>query len=588
VASYWPSHVIDYTWALEDVMPKYLTKVQALGSRVLNDLYTVPANPAQPTIMWVGQDLGRLQADPIITVAATIRHASVVRTLEHASTGDSSWRTHTVGASYFRGLNLLRRVFFGERQVSGNWKPYTRISVYGTVHPIPAGTSVHQTLTGHGGWQPGTPAIGSMPVFSTDYGGGIYGTSFEGLRRFVNDLVSANGTAFMTYRKDGGGRQNRCYISNIEVSSTKISYSVHLTHHFLPIGPGNIATWDYSVVIHWTDSGEVVIYMPGIASWSYIQGFVQTNVTSRIRTTFTQKFDDVIPLSSGSFIRKIIALSHHSILTARPGLNRTQGTAIRMMLGDVSRNFETFYESPGIPSLFETIIAWPSDIVKVFGSTKRVAERVLLLIEAISGGVLAWSFAISPTIASVKDALGDVKKLQRKYEDTLSYSSESDPFSGLPESLKRFVLIEGLLESDVLDYRITFHSEVAMRITNSFIVSYTSKLLNKAKALGLQPDPKIVWQVQPFSFVVDWFITISQFIDDATGFSSSYSSPLSTLGHSVFVEVTTKLGWTYAVYIRSDNTTDPLDLVPDAWNKASGLPPISIPLFISILCGMTR
>lgn len=570
-------------------MPNYLTKVAALGSRVMNDLYTVPANPSQPTFMWVGQDLARIQSDPIITVAATIRHHSVTRTIEHASTGDSSWRTATRDNTYQRGLSMLRRVFFGERQVSGNWKPYTRISVYGTLHPLPSSSILHSLLTGFSNWQAGTPNIGSMSIQTVNYGGGVYGTSFESLRRFVNDLVLSWGTSFMTYRKDSGGRQYRCYISNLEASSTSISYSARVVSNFQPImANDNYYTIIYTVRINRQKSGEVTFGLGSISSWSYVQGGITTSVTSRLRNGFTQNFSDIVPPSEGIYIKKLSMLAHHSVLGARPGLNRTQGVAIRKMLGDVSRNFETFYESPGLPALLVTILDWPKQVYEVFGSTRSLPQRALLLIEAISNGVLAWSFAISPTIKSVKDALGPLKALERKYEDSLSYSSEVDQFSGLPETLKRFILLEGMLESEVMDFRVTFHTETAMRITNDLIVNYTSKLLGRAKALGLLPDPKIIWQVQPFSFVFDWFIPMSQYIDDATGYFASYSSPIRTLGHSVFVEVTTKEGLTYAVYIRSNNSTDPLDLVPDAWNKASGLPTIAIPLFLSNLIGLGR
>jgi hypothetical protein len=196
-----------------------------------------------------------------------------------------------------------------------------------------------------------------------------------------------------------------------------------------------------------------------------------------------------------------------------------------------------------------------------------------------------WKFAAEPTLKSARDAINKAKYLQRKYESSLFWTSETDAFASLEQSLQDFILIDSLTAGDVESYQLTLHTEVALCMTNEFIARYFGGLLGNARRLGIVPEPKVLWQLQPWSFVFDWFIPMSQYIDDSQQYFASYNSPISTIGHSVYVRVETKAGWSYAIYIRSNNSVEPLDLVPQAWNKSSGAPAIAIPLAIVTLLG---
>lgn len=58
-----------------------------------------------------------------------------------------------------------------------------------------------------------------------------------------------------------------------------------------------------------------------------------------------------------------------------------------------------------------------------------------------------------------------------------------------------------------------------IRAVYSMLVSMTSPVLASAEKLGLTNPASIAWELVPFSFVVDWFIPISTYIQNITAFS---------------------------------------------------------------------
>jgi hypothetical protein len=455
--------------------------------------------------------------------------------------------------------------------------------VYGYVNQPLNGASTIFGLTGFGGFQPGFPDIGAYPIEYHSSNGLNVIMTFEGLRKYAYYVLDHAGSSFTTFRKDADGRNNHADVVGLTVTSNRISYSVSVRHRNLP-NHINGLNFSYTVNIFLDDDGVVTAACDGIQRY---EGVGLASGLNKLQPRYKQHLNVVLDLPH-NYLRHVILHSKHSIAKAAPGLSHTQSKAIGKMLTEVSRNLESLVESPGIPALLTGLLSWPAEAIENFIVARSLVTKCYVVIEALCRGILTWKFALEPTMKSAKDAILSARKMQRKYEASLSYSSREEEFDGLPESLKRFILLEGMVDNDVAEYKITLHTETSMRITLEFLARYFASLLGLARKHGIAPEPKILWQLQPWSFVFDWFIPMSQYIDDAQQYFNSYYTPISTLGHSVFVEVVTSDGWIYSIFIRSDNSTDPLDLVPEAWNKSSDIPPIAIPLFVITLMGIGK
>jgi hypothetical protein len=535
-----------------------------------------------------GGNFDHLYGDPFIRLLLSVKNQVVVRTVNHASSRNSSWRTNVISRSTQQGLMRFREVLFGTRPLRGNWKPYTRISVYGTT------SGTNQTLSTYGvavgsGWL--SPNVGSYPFWYRSHASANYLT-FDDLAMFAKHLIKVNGPTKQYVREGpwiGYIPRSYCTITGLSVSENSISYSAVCAGRSSSTGYTSGSDMTYTVLVERMDSGYIRVRTTGLEKTKYVNAG-DNGYHNMVPTPIQQlsQLNRVADIESSFSFSNIVSRSHHSIIGAAAGLNQTQSRAIAKMLGEVSRNFETLVESSGLPELFFTILSWPIDLVREFGSTSSILARATILIEALSKGALTWLFAIKPTLSSVKDAMAEARKLQPKYEESVIFSSDTTPFVELFPSLQSYILLDGMTPSEVKEYKIVFHSETSMRVTQKFVREYLSGLIGSARRLGVLPEPKILWALQPWSFVVDWFLPVSSLISDAQSYFASYGTPLDTLGHSVFIRVEHTQGWIYAIYIRSDNSSDPLDHVPDAWNTASVFTPAAIPLAIIQAIGFSR
>lgn len=568
---------------------KYLERVISTGD-FINSSWLTSSLVGHAPLYRVDSTEHYLYSDPIINTMKLLRNQVGTVSVNHASSSKSSWRTSTRRLSYQRGLLMFRELLFGTRPVGGNWRPFTRISVFGTNSNRPMTKTTFSVATGYSGWIAPTANLGSYPFWVRTLGS-VNFITFADLRQWCSHLIGVHGPS-ANYWRQAPGTNNRfnCRIDNLTITDSRISYTAKIEARFPPYVAGSDIT--YSVLILSVEDGSTSIYCSGL------EKVKDVNVNGNGTFYFTpppvqhqKQFKNLISDDSGSTIRDVVSRSHHSILGAAAGLNNTQSSAITKMLGRVSDNFETLMESPGLPELLKYIITWPSDFRSRYRGATNLPSRIVTIIEAASKGYLSWAFAARPTLKSVKSAFERVKQIEPKYEASMRFSSSPAPFTtvmdfaDLPSSLKSYLLLDGMTESQVRGYRLTLHSEVSMRVTDEYISRYFQSLLGWCSRLGIVPEPKTIWALQPWSFVFDWFIPMSSYIGDAQAYFASYGSSIRTLGHSVFIELDHVEGWTVAIYIRSDNTTDPIDHVPQAWNQASGIQPSAIPLAIITAIG---
>lgn len=566
---------------------KVLERVLRTGDFITSQWTTCfPATSGRPPLFRVTLGEHYTYADPILLLTGRIKNQRVISASNHAASSASSWRTTPVRQSYQLGFLRLRSILFGERTAVGNWKPYTRISVFGTISGYQTSVSTFGAVTATSGWYSSSSSIGSLPV-TIHNSNDVSFITFENLRAIVVRLSSV--TNVFKRRAPGTNNEFTCTISNLTITKSRISYTgfgssrIPNTNIGSDIGP-------YHIVVTSDDEGRIKITQSGLNSIKDVN--YGSNATWQMKPSPIQSSLQMKLSEKGvenEFVHAVIKRSHHSISGAAAGLNHTQGVALRKMLGDVSRNFETLVESPGIPEVLKQAITWVPDLAKSLGSAGSVGSAVARIVAAICAGRLAWLFAGKPTIESVIDAVSSAKQTLPKYESTLTLSSDLQAFGSLQKSLQDYILLEGMLVSDVREYKITFHTECAARVSLSSLTDGLAGVFANLRRYGIVPEPKIIWALQPFSFIFDMFVPMSSYIDAAQAYFKSYASSLKTIGHSVFIEVQHIEGWTYAIYIRSENSADPIDLVPQAWNPASGVYlQAAVPLSVLAVMGFYR
>lgn len=546
---------------------KYLETVHSVGDFITSQ-WLLPTYGAPLFKATLGEH--HLYGDPIMLLTPLLKHQVVTRTVNHDANDNGSWRVAAAPMGYHRGLLKFRETFFGTRPVGGNWKPYTRFSVYGTLSRYKAVQTTHTIATAtHNGWISPSANLGSYPVWIRDQGL-LNFITFEDLRAFCGYLLNQHGPTSIYKRQAPGTNQFTCRMRDLVIKHNEITYSATVEARFSPYVAGSDIY--YSVRIFCDNDGSTTITTKGLERIKWVNygdsGFKTLVPAPLQQLTQNKREVDGEPLS---ILWPLVQASEHSIYNARAGLFHTQGEALTKMMGDVSRNFETLAESPGIWELIKLAYLWPIELKRKYGTVSSVGSAIRILLQAAAAGTLTWLFAVKPTLDTVGDILKAAKTLQPKYESSSTWSSDSTPFDSLPDSLQKFILLPGMTSSDVKGYRVTFHTECSMRITLSYIGDYYSGLLAPAVRLGFVPEPKTLWELQSFSFVIDWQLSISSLISNAQSFLSSYASPISSLGHSVFVELQHVEGWTFCVYLRSVNSSDPIDPSNEAWVPQSGV-----------------
>jgi hypothetical protein len=138
------------------------------------------------------------------------------------------------------------------------------------------------------------------------------------------------------------------------------------------------------------------------------------------------------------------------------------------------------------------------------------------LLKKISEGHLTWSFGIKPLIndlAEIYNSLYNYEKrirdfLKRRNTDQRRYYSETVPETETSPHLNW----------NIRDFRGYSKTKVVRTATMTYqydledIVSLLDQLQALRDILGLRLTPSVIWEAIPFSFVVDWFLNVGEFL----------------------------------------------------------------------------
>jgi hypothetical protein len=274
------------------------------------------------------------------------------------------------------------------------------------------------------------------------------------------------------------------------------------------------------------------------------------------------------------------AFKHHTMTDMRPALYHTQGKAMNSVLSQFGKNFENFIELPSLITLLDEM-AGPNSPLRRFGSKIPALEKLRFLILAFSGAILAWSFAIRPTLEAIKE-LASSACLPLVGEGVMSF--ETDDYTTLPLGLQNVISLGKpgeIVLGDTVHIKATFRSEVTS-VPDEAVIARAILNSDLAGTLGIFPTPKGIWDVGPLTFVIDWFIPIGRMIEDHQAYFRSPTLEF-RVGHTAHIYIRMNDGREFDLFWRSSESSSLSDPPGDSWLQSSGVPWVSIPLCVSVL-----
>jgi hypothetical protein len=240
----------------------------------------------------------------------------------------------------------------------------------------------------------------------------------------------------------------------------------------------------------------------------------------------------------------------------------------------------TLYELKDFKSLPRTIMRAKA----VLTSLKKSSGILRALFRSSSDGYLQAQFNILPLLSDVigvTQALSETRRQLRKLMSNADrrlvrhYSTNmSQEYSNSDESASATVTWQ-VVPDQFRSRRQVFYSirQFSATMEYSYHVNNLSGLDNETAALldvlGVNLNPSIIWNAIPWTFVIDWLVGVSRWLDQ---FRTRNLEPVTRIHqycYSIHVkrEILTSLGW--------DTMQDVFRINEDAYRRVVGIPDLS-------------
>lgn len=485
---------------------------------------------------------------------------------------------------------------------SMRWKPRERFSITGYV--IPDAEYTNHSIRDF--YDVGLPAIANLWVDLYDHPDGYLLTPelfFDFARRFAG-VYRDEEVELLIIPYDFGYHQlgnsiELKYTFN-EVSERVIAYDLEVRFLYYPnssswTGAGYRTSVTYRLLDGYPTTLQAVV-AEGLGYWFENPDGVWTDVwynnpayyrpnmvwQPAVNTKQTATF---LPTEQSDYFIDFYRQNQVGIRTCFPALYHTQSRAYQSLTQNVSRNFESFMESPGfLPVLVDVVKDSASFGGEVFGDIP-VIDRLRTATKLLLGLYIAYIFAVRPALESVRDIfltfIGAIN--ETKGEASLIFQGDASSFINLPDGLRN-LLATIRFTGEPQRYKIVFRSQMKIVVKRTRALEVIDALLSEASRYGIELDPSYIWAAQPFSFVVDWFVPIGGLLRDAFQRYKLIGTRNVTVGHSVSLSLTDGVGNTYNIFIRSDATDLFIDPPSDSWLTSHGAPQqIAVPLAIMLM-----
>jgi hypothetical protein len=217
------------------------------------------------------------------------------------------------------------------------------------------------------------------------------------------------------------------------------------------------------------------------------------------------------------------------------------------------------------------------------------------LIKGVAGTNLQWSFNVSPLLSDIRALsgavtaakkqlnqlrIGEGKILRSHYVRPLveSYKGSVQSYEQSPAS---YIDVAGgapqtIVRSSTYDNP-SFHATMAYAYTIRHSPGLDDETAALLDVLGVNSNPAILWNAIPWSFVVDWFVGVSQWLDR---FKTSQLEPVTLIYdycYSIHIKrlttATCGFGTSGAQVTCQEDAYKRVRMVPDYWGliKATGM-----------------
>lgn len=516
-----------------------------------------------------------------------------------ARSSSSNWRTATVkGQRIFDGLHLFAQVLQGRQnnRASGNWKPYVRLTKRGITSYTSVDVSTYSTYdlwgspahtyfnTGAYAGDPRDITVHPKLVMSKIM------FDFGAIKEMADNLIERWGSSFILGVRRDTGAFFYCRFDDLSCDNDSITYTARWLH-YTHISSGNGYLIDSDVEIGKFGDDDTMLYVdiPNIDRIQRVTSYKPNTVFSSGFSKRSRTIVESFGIDSTADISALVADDRTNIADASPILFYTQADALTAMLGDVSKNFENFFESPETILMLEDLLSADKSFFKTALKKFKLSTKMeiaLKLVKLLIGGYFAYIFAIRPTVEYLPELINAVTILpQKKYEGTVTFEGDKDELLTHHQTFIDYIIGDSNID-DLVSYKATFHTECSCIIDHAFVASMIGNTWHRFEELGITPSVLDAWKLTMLSFVADWKTNMSDLIGGAESYFRSYTSNINTIGHSVSIERVFNDGLIHNSYIRSDNKTRPLDPPRVVWLQPSETPlDVAIPLAIMFALG---
>lgn len=243
-----------------------------------------------------------------------------------------------------------------------------------------------------------------------------------------------------------------------------------------------------------------------------------------------------VPQGDGSFVPPPSDLSNLMARSMRSMLPYIKGELslvnsiielkdLRKSVGTLTKSFKQHYH------LFRNSAGWRG-VCKKLG--ERYAKQLTFrsLARKMAGGYLEYSFDLKPLVSDIRGVISALSRTSARINDLITrsggrqrkhFSFTWQEFTDLvePEIAGAFwnwqyqhqTLQLGFYQRSISYKPTVFHAEVEYNYNYTQYQIENAQVLAHLDALGINFNPAIIWNALPWSFVVDWVLSVGQALD---------------------------------------------------------------------------
>lgn len=242
-----------------------------------------------------------------------------------------------------------------------------------------------------------------------------------------------------------------------------------------------------------------------------------------------QRWD--VTMSDGHFVpapTPLDELVSHSLRVMMPGIKAELSLINSVIELKDFRSYLTLlkgakskikYLAERIPSMLKNSMKSPGKVIR---SLPRKAASAFL----------SWKFAFEPLLSDISSIHSALTRTERRMNDLVtragkrqrrhftfywvespdSFETNGDPGFVQPPGLFNTIGLYNV-ERRVINKPTIFHAEIEYNYNFTQYQLEHARVLSYLDALGINPNPAIVWNALPWSFVVDWVFGVSRWLD---------------------------------------------------------------------------